>query len=157
MAGVDSKGKGARRPSHARRKARRYAVQALYQWEIAGETRTEVERQFLEREPFKADEVDYFKELLGGVVEGVEGLDETLAPFLSNRKVEEVDPVERAVLRLAAFELRERPEVPFQVVINEALDLTKTFGSDEGRKFVNAVLDRAARALRPVESSAPRG
>ncbi|GAB6043764.1 transcription antitermination factor NusB [Endothiovibrio diazotrophicus] len=147
-------GKGVRRPSHARHKARRYAVQALYQWEIAGDTRAEVERQFLDQQPFKEDEVDYFRELLSGVVEGREALDEALTPCLNNRQVEEVDPVERAVLRLATFELAHHPEIPYQVVINEAVDLTKTFGSPEGRKFVNAVLDHAARQLRPVEVKA---
>ena len=152
------KGQGAnktsRRPSHARHKARRFAVQALYQWEIAGETRAEVERQFLDDQPIKADEVEYFQTLLRGVVEEREALDGVLTPFLSNRTVEEVDPVERAVLRLAAFELRDRPEIPFQVVINEAVDLAKTFGAPEGRKFVNAVLDRVARELRAVEVNA---
>ena len=142
-----------RHPSHARRKARRYAVQAIYQWQVGGDNLANIERQFHEDYGFKADEIEYFRELLHGVPAELDAVDAALQPAL-DRGLDEVDPVERAILRIAAYELLKRLDVPYQVVINEAVNLTKTFGAEQGHRFVNGVLDQAARRLRAPEVAA---
>ena len=97
----------------------------------------------------------YFAELVRGVPTRLDELDSALAPCV-DRALESVDPVERAILRLGAYELIEHPEIPYRVVINEAVELAKTFGAEKGHRYVNGVLDKAARALRPIEASARR-
>ncbi len=136
--------------SNARSKARRSAVQALYQWQMAGENIAEIHDQFLvEREMAKVD-LEYFKELLHGVAGHLEALDLQIKPFL-DRDINSVDPVERAILRMGAFELMFRPDVPYRVVINEALESAKMFGADQGHKYVNGVLDKVAQQTRQLE------
>ncbi|MDZ4261478.1 MAG: transcription antitermination factor NusB [Pseudomonadota bacterium] len=136
--------------SNARSKARRSAVQALYQWQMAGENIAEIHDQFLiEREMAKVD-LEYFKELLHGVAGQLEVLDQQLKPFL-DRDINSVDPVERAILRMGTFELMFRPDVPYRVVINEALESAKMFGADQGHKYVNGVLDKVAQQTRQPE------
>ncbi len=138
----------------ARRRARRAAVQALYQWRLAGQPIAEIEAQFREEQGNKLD-LDYFHQLLFGVAQHLDELDQALQKLVS-RPLHEVDPVEQAVLRLAAFELLHRPDIPYRVVINEALDLSKRFGAVEGHRFVNGVLDKLARQVRAMEVNARR-
>ena len=133
-----------------RRRARKLAVQALYQWEMLKVPMTEIEAQFLAREDLDEVDVDYFRELILGVESQVNTLDENFHLYL-DRPIKDLTLVELCVLRLAIFELMNRPDVPFRVIINEALELTKIFGSVEGFKYVNGVLDQAAKKLRASE------
>ncbi len=139
-----------------RRQARRKALQALYQWDLAGEEVQEIDAQFLAYQDMSRADVGYFQVLLRGVVASVAETDALLAPHL-DRALTQLDPIERNVLRIAAFELRERLEVPFRVVINEAVELCKAFGAEQGHKYVNGVLDRIARDLRSHELAAAGG
>ncbi|EKD70493.1 MAG: transcription antitermination protein NusB [uncultured bacterium] len=134
----------------ARHNARRYALQAMYQWQIAGTPVNDIETEFLTYHVDKKFDLDYFKELIHGVIEMRAELDKEMQPYLG-RLLDEIDPIELAVLRLATYELIKRPDVPYRVVINEALELTKKFGSIEGYKFVNGVLDRVAKKIRATE------
>lgn len=133
-----------------RHHSRHYAVQAMYQWQMAGGSLPEIEQDFLIHEVKKPIDLEYFKELIHGIPENQEEIDESIKPFLK-RSMQDIDPVELAVLRLATYELLKRPDVPYQVVINEALELTKKFGSVEGYKFVNGILDRIAKKTRETE------
>lgn len=142
--------KTARQINRARHAARRLAVQALYQWQIAGDHPKDVLAQFREERPLGDADMDYFRELLLGVPEHVETIDTAVAPYL-DRPLDRVDPVERAILRLAVYEMMQRLDVPYRVVINEAVDLAKVFGAEQGHRFVNGVLDKAVRQLRAVE------
>ncbi|MEC9319057.1 MAG: transcription antitermination factor NusB, partial [Pseudomonadota bacterium] len=132
----------------ARRKARKLAVQAVYSWQLSQNTFNEIEAQFLTDNDTSKVDVDYFLELLRGVGAFYKSLDEAIAPYL-DRPISELDPVELAVLRIAAYELRERYDVPYKVAINEAIELAKSFGADDSHRFVNGVLDKAVDALRP--------
>ena len=134
----------------ARRRARSAAVQALYQWHMTGQDAAEIEQQFLaDRFAEDAPVVDrgFFHELLHGVVAMAEELDRRIEPLL-DRPVSQVDPVERAILRIGAFELVARLEIPTGVTINEAVELAKVFGGENGHRYVNGVLDRLARDVR---------
>ena len=133
----------------ARRKARELAVQAVYSWQLSQNTFNEIEAQFLTDNDTSKVDVDYFLELLRGVGAFYKSLDEAIAPYL-DRPISELDPVELAVLRIAAYELRERYDVPYKVAINEAIELAKSFGADDSHRFVNGVLDKAVDALRPA-------
>lgn len=146
---------GARNPAHARKRSRRLAVQALYQWQLADASLREIEAQFLEEQDFRLADVEYFRELLHQVPAHLDVLDEALSPYME-RRMAEVDPVERAILRIAAYELQQRIEIPYRVVLNEAVALAKTFGATDSHKYVNAVLDKAARQLRAFEVDAER-
>jgi len=137
----------------ARRKARRALVQAVYQWQMAGGTPAEIEAEYTANGSLdKADEA-FFHELLGGVLRHTAEIDALLVPVI-DRTIAELSNVERAVLRLATRELESRIDVPYRVVIDEYVELTKLFGAEEGHKFVNGVLDRLAGTLRPVEVAA---
>lgn len=131
--------------------ARRVTVQALYQW-ILNETPVETLLvQFRQQdEGLGRADPEYFDELLRGVVEHAPELALELAPHL-DRPLSQLDPVENAVLMVGAYELRFKPEVPWKVVVNESVNLAKTFGAEDGFKFVNGVLDKLARALRNDE------
>lgn len=134
-----------------RSKARQYALQALYQWELAGNDSHDLAVQF--EKNIENDVIDkvYFSRLLDGVIQHQAELDEQFKPFLE-RELTELTPIELTILRLATFELQHCLDVPYKVVINEALELTKEFGSvDEGFKFVNGVLDKVAAKLRSTE------
>lgn len=133
-----------------RSNARHAALQAIYQWQVTRQPPEEIERQFLEDQDPSQFEPTLFHELLHGVPTHLAELDAGLAPLL-DRPVEEVDPVERAILRLGAFELRYSPEIPYRVVINEAVELAKLFGAEQGHRYVNGVLDRLARRIRSAE------
>lgn len=134
----------------ARSRARRRALQALYAWQLSGSHMNAVIEQFRHEQDMEVADLDYFEDLLHGVEQHVAELDTSLRPFL-DREVAEVDPIERAALRLAAYELKHRPDVPYRVVINEAIEVTKRFGADHGHSYVNGVLDKLAAQLRSVE------
>jgi len=135
--------------SKKRSKSRRLAVQALYQWQIAGQNIKDIIQQFRENEAPNSYEDAYFSTLVRGVPTNLNDLDAVLAPCL-DRSIGSVDPVERAILRLGAYELSHCPEVPYRVVINEGVELAKVFGAEEGHKYINGVLDKLARKLRSV-------
>ncbi|MBY6187077.1 transcription antitermination factor NusB [Marinobacter hydrocarbonoclasticus] len=130
-----------------RRKARRLAVQAIYSWQMSGNPVADIEHEFLTEQDTKGADLAYFRELLVGVVSQASNLDAKLKPNLA-RLVEEVDQLELAILRLGAFELMHRDDVPYKVVINEAIELAKAFGAEESHKFVNGVLDKLSISLR---------
>jgi N utilization substance protein B len=134
----------------ARTRARRSALQALYQWQMAGQPLAEIEAQFLTAQDMSRVDVGYFHELLHQVPAHLSALDEALEPVL-DRPIGQVDPVERAILRIGAYELGHRLEVPWRVVIDEAVELAKMFGAEQGHRYANAVLDRLARRLRTAE------
>jgi N utilization substance protein B len=143
-------GTARRQVARARGWARRLAMQALYQWQVGGQTPEVIEAQFREdREMGNADPA-YFRELLNGVSEYRAELDAAIGRRL-DRPAAQLDPVERAVLWVAGYELLKRHDVPYRVIINEAVDLAKQFGAEQGHRFVNGVLDRVARDLRSVE------
>jgi len=134
----------------ARRRARRLLAQALYQWQLGGADVAEIERQFRATDEFGRIDADFFHEVLRGVVASVTELDTLIEPLL-DRKLKDLDQVERALLRLGAYELAHRVDVPWRVVIDECVALARTFGAEESHKYVNAVLDALARALRTRE------
>lgn len=136
--------------SQARSKARRSAVQALYQWQVGGQDVSAIHQQFLVEQDMKKVDQEYFKEVLYGVVTNLDDIDEKISPFL-DRNINSVDPVERAVLRLGAYELIYKLDVPYRVVINEALEAAKIFGAEQGHRYVNGVLDKVAQQTRELE------
>jgi transcription antitermination protein NusB len=139
--------------SKKRSQARKHAVQAIYQWQMAGQDVSEIANQFLEEQDPSSFELTYFQDLLHGVPSHLAELDELLKPSL-DRAIESVDPVERAILRIGTYELKHKIEVPYRVVINEAVELAKVFGADQGHKFVNGVLDQVAKKVRSTEIAA---
>ena len=138
--------------SKKRHKAREYAVQGLYQWQVTGQDIGEIINQFLVERDLDQFDVPYFQDLVRGVPTHLDELDARLAPLL-DRPLEQVDLVERAVLRLGAYELEHHLDVPFRVVVNEAVELAKTYGAEKGHKYVNGVLDKLSRTLRSYEQS----
>ena len=139
----------------ARSRSRRRALQAVYAWQLGGADERDLVAQFAHEQAKEAADLEYFEDLVRGVLHNVATLDQALAVHL-DRTVEEVDPIERAALRIAAYELLHRPDVPYRVVINEAIDSTKRFGSEHGHTYVNGVLDKAAGAMRGAEAQASR-
>ena len=139
-----------------RSRARRYAVQALYEWQVSGNAPKAIEEQFLIEHHSREFDRPYFNELLLGVTDQVAELDAEISS-LSDRPFKEIDPVEKAILRLGCFELINRLDIPYRVVINEAIELTKTFGADKAHRFVNGTMDKLAEALREAEVAAKKG
>jgi len=139
-----------RRATNARSVARRLAVQAIYRWQLNHGPWQDLILEFADAEDMAKADREYFRELITGVCTASTDLDAELAQWC-DRPAAQLDPVEHAVLLVAVFELRARPDVPFRVVLNEAVTVTRRFGATDGHKFVNAVLDRAARVLRPQE------
>ncbi len=137
----------------ARRQARHYALQALYQWQLSGACAPDIEAQFISHQITKTTDLDFFKELIHNIPMQQPQLDERMNPYLK-RPLDELDPIELAILRMAIYELTNRLDIPYRVVLNEALELTKKFGSVEGYKFVNGVLDQVARKIRHLEVAA---
>jgi N utilization substance protein B len=158
-----------------RSEARRYAVLALYQWQMSGQSPADIARQFFDDPAWieavaegLIEDVDVkpgqtrsavgydaqlFDHLLRGVVERADDIDDALRPMV-DRALKSIDPVERAILRVGAFELLYSPELPVGVVINEAVDLAKVFGAEQGHRYVNGVLDKLARQVRREELAA---
>ena len=133
-----------------RSRARELAVQALYQEQISAHEIDELLRQFRERPDYQRVDQAYFEENLRKVCENRADLEKTIAAFV-DRPQEQLDPVERAILLQGVHELEARPDIPFRVVINEAVNLAKMFGALDGHKYINAVLDRAAAKIRPAD------
>ena len=131
----------------ARRKARILALQAVYSWQLSGNPIADIEQQMLIENDVSKVDVEYFKDLARGVAINVKQLDELVKPHLS-RPFEDLDEVERAVLRLSAYELKFREDVPYKVAIYEGFELAKIFGAEDSHKFVNGVLDKAVKAVR---------
>jgi len=134
----------------ARRKARRFALQALYQWQVSGSGLGDIEAEFRTDNDMSKVDDEYFHDILHGVPKEKSVLDDKIQPFL-DRRIDELTPVELAILRLGAFEMCHRIDVPYKVVINEAIELAKTFGATDGHKYVNGVLDKLAQRERMVE------
>ena len=139
-----------------RRKARHYGMQALYQWHMAGASLADIEAEFRGEYDFSRVDLEYFQALLHGVPACVDELEDTLTPLL-DRDMNDLDPIERTLLRMGTFELAQRIDVPYKVVINEAVSLAKKFGATDGHKYINGVLDKVARQLRTVEIGAATG
>ena len=135
----------------ARRRAREFALQGLYQWQVGGNDLAAIEGHLVEVTGFDKADRELFAALLHGAVEQAPDLDASLAPNL-DRRVAELSPVEHGILLLAAYELKHRIETPYRVVINEAIELAKDYGGTDGYKFVNGVLDKLAPLLRPHEA-----
>ncbi|KJV29684.1 transcription antitermination factor NusB [Luteibacter yeojuensis] len=134
----------------ARSRARRRALQALYAWQVGGARMGSVIEQFRHEQDMQVADQEYFEDLLRGVEQHVKELDEGIKPFV-DRDVAQIDPIERAALRMGAYELKYRPDVPYRVVINEAVEATKRFGADHGHSYVNGVLDKLATHWRTAE------
>jgi N utilization substance protein B len=133
-----------------RKRARRRALQAIYQWQITHQDADEILRQFREIQDLSQVDVVYFEQILRCVIKERERLDEALEPFL-DRPMDQVDVMERVVLLIGAWELLDCPEMPYRVVLDESVDLARRFGSEQGHSYVNAVLDKAARKWRADE------
>jgi N utilization substance protein B len=138
----------------ARSLSRRLAMQALYQLQINPRPWAEIFNQYAGDEEAQRVDADYFRALFEAIAAHRDALDERLKPF-SEITPQDLDPIEHAILWLGLHELEARPELPYRVAIDEAVQLTKRFGATDGHKFVNAVLDKAARQLRPHEYGQP--
>lgn len=145
-----SPGKSARRGTRARSVARKLAMQGLYQWQLNPQPVQDIINQFLESEDASGADREYLMELLTGATREQQQINEAITPFV-DRPLDQLDPVETAILMIGMFELRNRIDIPYRVVINEAVDLCKRFGATDAHKYVNAVLDRAAREIRQAE------
>ncbi|MCF6219407.1 MAG: transcription antitermination factor NusB [Gammaproteobacteria bacterium] len=141
--------------SNARSLARRCAIQALYTWQLTGNELAVIDNDFRTEHDMSGVEIKYFQEILHQVVLHKGELDDHLA-LLLDRPIGEVDPVERAILRMGVYELEFRLDVPYRVVINEAVELAKTFGAEHGHKYVNGILDGVAKKLRSAEVAAKK-
>ncbi|MEK9775812.1 MAG: transcription antitermination factor NusB [Quisquiliibacterium sp.] len=143
-------------PRSARRRSRELAMQGLYQWLLSQEDAGAIQAHLLDSPGYAKADAEHFDSLLNGVLRSVQQLHDCIGPNL-DRAVDELSPVEHAVLLLGAYELANHPEIPYRVVINEAVELAKTFGGTDGFKYVNGVLDRVAMKLRPHEANSRRG
>ncbi len=133
-----------------RRKARELAVQATYSWQVSQNPVNEVEVNFIVDNSKRRFDIEYFQLLLRGVTSNIKEIDESISPHV-DRPLDDIDQVEKAILRVAIFELKDCTEVPYRVVINEAIELAKAFAADDSHKFVNGVLDKAVKLIRPQE------
>ena len=134
----------------ARSRARRRALQAIYAWQLSATPMAGVIAQFEHEQEMEIADLDYFKDLLQGIERECADIDRKLREFL-DREIAELDPIERAALRIASYELLHRSDVPYRVVINESIELAKRFGSEYGHTYVNSVLDNAAGKWREAE------
>lgn len=136
---------------HARVRARRSAVQAIYQWEMNNSPMNDVIEEFIhERTELKKADAKYFREVLLGTAAKTGDLNEIITPHL-DRPLSDLDPVERAILLLGTYELMYRPEIPWRVIVNESVELAKMFGADQSHKYINGVMDKIARDVRSTE------
>lgn len=133
-----------------RRKARELAVQAVYSWQLSENSVSDVEVHFLTENAKRRFEIDYFQKVLRGVTAQVSSIDSAIEPHV-DRPLAEIDHIEKAILRVAIFELTDCLDVPYRVVINEAIELAKLFAADDSHKFVNGVLDKVVKLVRPEE------
>ncbi len=141
--------------SSAKTNARRCAVQALYQWQMTGEDLRRIEMHFFDEDLLKGAQKKFFIEILYGVPKQLNTIDEAMAEFV-DRPVEKIDPVERAVLRIGIYELLNRLDTPYKVIINEGVNLAKFFGADGSHKYINGVLDKVSQNQRALEINAKK-
>jgi len=138
-----------------RRRSRELALQGLYQWQLTGKDAVMIATELAEHEEFGKSDVPYFRTLLNGAIDHAGELESQMQPFL-DRTTKELSPIERGILLLGGYELMSELEVPYRVVINEAVELAKSFGGTDGHKYVNGVLDKLAARLREIEVRAER-
>lgn len=138
-----------------RHKARQAAVQALYQWQLTNELPEKLEAHYVLDHDVSGIDLEYFHELVSEVPRHLGEIDDHIKPHL-DRPIDEVDPVERAILRAGIYELEFHLEIPYKVIINEAVELAKTFGAEHGHKYINAILDKSAAVLRAAELAAAK-
>lgn len=138
----------------ARSRARHYAMQSLYQWEMTGNNLATIEAEYRSDNDMTKVDVEYFHELFHGAAAIKSTLDEAYEPFLKDMKVKSLDPITKAIMRMASYEFKSRIDVPYKVVINEAVKLAKKFGAQDSHKFINGVLDKLAGVLREEEVKA---
>ncbi|HEY4127489.1 MAG TPA: transcription antitermination factor NusB [Gammaproteobacteria bacterium] len=143
------KSQGAR----ARAKARRLALQGLYQWQLSGTPAGELIAELNASQNIKDVDAEYFEALVRGVIADSSALQALFQPNL-DRPAEQVDPIERGILLIGTFELKDRIDVPYRVVLNEAMELAKGFGAEDSHKYINAVLDKTSAGLRQAERDA---
>jgi N utilization substance protein B len=136
----------------SRRRSREFALQGMYQWQLAGTDAATIVLQLAEARDFDKIDPEYFRILLEGAIAAAPGLEQAIAPHL-DRDFSRLSPVERGILLLAGYELSHRPDVPYRAVINEAVELAKSYGGTDGYKYVNGVLDKLAAQMRPAERS----
>ncbi len=134
----------------ARGKSRRLAMQAIYQWQMTGDSIADIKQQFIDENNMAKLDADFFSEAVSGVASSISELDPLLEKYMT-RSIESVDPVERSILRLATFEFVNRFDVPYRVVLNEAVNITKEYCAENSHTFVNAVLDKVAKEVRHIE------
>lgn len=139
----------------ARRKARHYGLQALYQWHMTRNPVRDIEVQFLADYDFSNVDIEYFHDIVHHVPANLDELQEAFAPHL-DRPISDLDPIELSILRLGSYELVKRIDIPYKVAINEAVALAKKFGATDGHKYINGVLDKLAREVRQIEVNADR-
>ena len=142
-------------PRSARRRAREFVLQGLYQWRVGGADEAAIEAQIPEMDDFARADNDFFVATLRGVI----GQQDKLAALITthiDRPFKELSPIEACVLLMGACELVQNPETPYRVIINEAIELTKAFGGTDGHKYVNGVLDKVAAEVRPAEVKAKK-
>ncbi|WP_133647721.1 transcription antitermination factor NusB [Paraburkholderia flava] len=139
----------------ARRRSRELATQGLYQWLLSGAPGGEIDTQLRNAQGFDKADHEHLDALLHGVIRDADSLSADLTPCL-DRPIDQLSPVERAVLLVAAYELKNHVDIPYRVVINEAVELAKTFGGVDGYKYVNGVLDKLSARLRATETQAAR-
>lgn len=137
----------------ARSQSRRAVVQAMYQWQLNPDSQPTLEQQFLTDPAANLGNREFFVELLRGLLAEVDEIDALFAPAL-DRPITQLNPVELSVLRLGVYELRHKQDIPYRVIINEAIELAKTFGSEGGHAYVNGVLDKVAKTVRATELAA---
>ncbi|MFW8592428.1 transcription antitermination factor NusB [Glaciecola sp. 2405UD65-10] len=139
------------KPAH-RKQARVLALQALYAWSMSGNDMSQVELSIVTTNDMSKVDMEYFQAILQGASADVKALDKAYKPYLG-RLPEEMDPIEKAIMRLATVELTLRMDTPYKVVINEAIELAKSFGAEDSHKFINGALDKAVKTLRKDERS----
>lgn len=134
----------------SRNKARRLALQAIYQWQVSAAPEDQIKQQFVDSQKMNPECVDYFSDLLFGVASNQSDIDASMADYV-DRAVEQIDPVELAILRLGFYELIKRMDIPYRVVLNEWINLAREFGAPRSHAYINGVLDKASRNIRSVE------
>lgn len=132
----------------SRRRSRQLAMQAIYQWQLTQGVLPDIIKQFVEANDMAQVDFELFKQIVTAAVNHTPELDVLFTPLL-DRPIEELDPIELAILRLCTFELKDRPDVPYKVVINEGIELAKKYGGTDGHKYINGILDKLAVQLRP--------
>ncbi|MCC5791543.1 MAG: transcription antitermination factor NusB [Legionellaceae bacterium] len=137
----------------SRRRSRRLALQALYQWQLSGLEASEIEAQFRVTNNMERVDVPYFSDLFQGIIQQKKTVDELFEPYL-DRELSALNPVELAIIRLGTYELAYCPELPWRVVLDEAINIGREYGSTDGHKYVNGILNQVAQRLRTVEIKA---